>query len=78
VHIVVGPAANGKDVTQAHALLHGQESEVFADAGYQGIERRDETQDISAEWHVAMRRGKRRALDTESPSGKLCDELAQF
>ena len=35
VHTVVGTAANVSDVTQAHALVHGEETDVFADAGYQ-------------------------------------------
>ena len=35
VHTVIGTAANVNDVTQGHDLLHGQESVVFADAGYQ-------------------------------------------
>lgn len=34
VHTVVGTAANVNDVTQAHALLHGKETDVHADAGY--------------------------------------------
>ena len=34
VHTVVGTAANVNDVTQGHALLHGEEEAVFADAGY--------------------------------------------
>jgi len=33
VHTVVGTAANVNDVTQASALVHGEESDVFADAG---------------------------------------------
>lgn len=33
MHTVVGTAANVNDVTQAHALVHGHESDVFADAG---------------------------------------------
>lgn len=41
VHSVVGTAANVSDVTQAHAL-HGEERDVFSDAGYQGVERRNE------------------------------------
>ena len=75
VHTVVGTAANVNDVTQAHALLHGEESDVFSDAGYQGVERRSEAQGIAVNWHVAMRPGKRRALDKEAPVGKLRDEL---
>ncbi len=57
VHTVVGTAANVNDVTQAHALAHGKESDVFADAGYQGVEKRDDTQKIKACWHVALRPG---------------------
>ena len=34
VHTVIGTAANVSDVTQATRLLHGEESDVFADAGY--------------------------------------------
>ena len=33
LHTVIGTAANVNDVTQAGALLHGQEKEVFGDAG---------------------------------------------
>ena len=33
VHTVTTKAANAHDVTQAHALLHGEEEVVFADSG---------------------------------------------
>lgn len=75
VHSVVGTAANVNDVTQAHALVHGEEADVFADAGYQGVAKREETQDIKANWHVAMRPGKRRALDKVTPMGAVLDKL---
>ena len=75
VHTVVGTAANVNDVTQAHRLVHGQETDVFADAGYQGVAKREEVQDIKANWHVAMRPGKRRALDKSSPMGAVLDQL---
>ena len=42
VHTVIGTAANVSDVTQAQALLHGDETDVFGDAGYQGVEKREE------------------------------------
>ncbi|MFX7949464.1 transposase, partial [Acinetobacter baumannii] len=42
-------------------LLHGQETDVFADAGYQGADKRAES-DGKALWHVAMRPGMRKAL----------------
>ena len=75
VHTVVGTAANVSDVTQAHALVHGDEHEVFGDAGYQGVQKREETQTVKARWHIAMRPGRRRALDKETPTGKLRDEI---
>ena len=75
VHTVVGTAANVNDVTQASALVHGEESDVFADAGYQGVSKREETQDIEATWHVALRPGKRKALDRSTPMGAVMDKL---
>lgn len=42
VHSVVGTSANVSDVSQAHALLHGHEQEAFGDAGYIGVDKRDE------------------------------------
>ena len=77
VHTVVGTAANVNDVTQAHALVHGEEINVLADAGYQGVDKRAETQDINVNWHVAMRPGKRKALDKSTPMGAIQDELEQ-
>jgi IS5 family transposase len=76
VHTVIGTAANVNDVTQGHALLNGLESVVFADAGYQGVEKRDEATGV--QWHVAMRPGKRRALNKNSPWGNLVDKAEQL
>ncbi len=77
MHTVVGTAANVNDVTQARALLHGQETDVFADAGYQGVSKREETQEINVNWHVAMRPGKRKVLDKSTPMGAILDKLEQ-
>ena len=77
VHTVVGTAANVNDVTQAHALVHGDETDVFADAGYQGVDKRAETQGINVNWHVAMRPGKRKALDKSTAMGAILDQLEQ-
>ncbi|MES8604990.1 IS5 family transposase, partial [Cutibacterium acnes] len=76
VHTVVATAANVSDVTQAHRLLHGQETDVFADAGYQGVDKRAENQGKQVAWHVAMRPGKRKALP-ETPWGVVMDKLEQ-
>ena len=40
VHSVITTAANVNDVTQANALLHGQEVETYGDSGYQGADKR--------------------------------------
>lgn len=77
VHTVVGSAAHVNDVTQAHALVHGEETDVFADAGYQGVANRSDTQSIEANWHVAMRPGLRRKLDKNHPMGRLLNQLEQ-
>lgn len=61
VHSVVGTAASVNDVTQAGALLHGDEEVAFGDAGYQGVHKRIEAQ--GPQWHVAMRPGLRRKLN---------------
>ena len=42
VHSVLGTAANVSDVSQAHALLDGDETQVVGDAAYQGVEKREE------------------------------------
>jgi transposase, IS5 family len=64
VHSVSGTAANVADIAQTHALLHGQEKVAFADAGYLGVEKREEiaTRSPEAEWHVAAKRGKVTAM----------------
>ncbi|RDJ98502.1 IS5 family transposase [Cupriavidus lacunae] len=62
VHSVVGTAANESDVSQAHALLHGHEDHAFGDAGYTGVEKRDEMQGKSVKWQVAVKRGKIKAM----------------
>ena len=76
VHTVIGTAANVNDVTQGHGLLHGGEAQVFADAGYQGADKRLEATGVV--WHVAMRPGKRRALDKQTSMGKLVDKAEQL
>ena len=75
MHTVVGTAANVHDVTQAHHLVHGDESEVFADAGYQGVDKREDTQAIDTQRHVAMRPGKRRLLDKADPKDAIAEQL---
>jgi len=64
VHSVSGTAANVADIAQTHALLHGEEKQAYADAGYLGVEKREEiaTGSPDVEWHVAAKRGKVKAM----------------
>ena len=76
VHSVATTAANVNDVTQAHKLLHGQETNVLADAGYQGAGKRNPH--IEVNWLIAMRPGKRRALDLSHPLAVMIDEVERI
>jgi transposase, IS5 family len=62
VHTLTGTAANEADITQLAALLHGQESDVFADAGYTGADKRPEHADREVSWNIAIKRGIIKAL----------------
>lgn len=72
IHSVETTAANVHDLTPAAELLHGEETVVYADAGYQGIEKREEMQGRGIGFRVAMRPGKRRALP-DTPEGRVDD-----
>jgi transposase, IS5 family len=62
VHTVRGTAANEADVTQTAALLHGQEQDVFGDAGYTGADKRPELADREVSWNIAIKRSIIKAL----------------
>ena len=66
VHSVSTTAANAHDVTETHHLLHGGETMVWCDAGYQGVHKRAENLGRQVDWQVAMRPGKRRKLEAGS------------
>ena len=77
VHTVRGTSANVNDVVEANSLLHGEESDAFGDAGYQGVEKRPDAK-TEVRWHTAMRPGKRRALDKSTPCGELADKIEKI
>ena len=77
VHTVRGTSGNVHDVVEANALLHGEESEVFADAGYQGAHKRADAQ-AGVNWNVAMRPGKRAALDRTKRVDQLIDQVERL
>jgi len=76
VHAVAGTAANVHDLTPVDELLHGDETQVHTDAGYQGIDKRQELKHHSVQWQVAMRPGKRRALP-DNPMGEIMRKLEE-
>ena len=78
VHTVRGTSGNVADVTEGNSLLHGQETEVFGDAGDQGADKRaDAKKEVT--WHVAMRPGKREELDKDNkPIDALIDLLEKI
>ena len=79
VHTLVTTAANVHDVNQAHALLHGEEQQVYGDSGYLGADKREENKDKDVEWVVAMRHGKRRKLrDSGTEEGQLADKIEKL
>ncbi|WP_429219826.1 IS5 family transposase [Aeromonas veronii] len=61
-HSLETTAANEHDLNQVGNLLHGEEAFVFADAGYQGAENREELADVKAQWTIAMRPGRLKEL----------------
>jgi len=77
VHTVRGTAGSVNDVLEANALLHGEEREAFGDAGYQGAAKRPDAKP-QVRWNIAMRPGKRRALDKTRESNRLIDELERL
>ena len=76
VHTVICTPANTSDVTQAEALLHGEEEIAFGDAGYQGAHKRPEA--TMKNWLVAMRPGKRRKLDPDNPRDAIVNEIERL
>jgi hypothetical protein len=58
-------------------LLHGEETHAFGDDGYQGIAKLpDANADVT--WHVAMRSGKRRALNKENAVDDMIDKVEKI
>jgi IS5 family transposase len=62
VHSLRCTAANVADIVETEHLRHGQEPEVFADAGYTGADKRAELAGQPVRWQIAMKRGKLKAM----------------
>lgn len=78
VHTVVSTAANVSDLSQAAALLHGSEIQVHADAGYIGVEKREDIAKADPggriDWQVARKRGKLKAMEEGPEKERLLEE----
>jgi IS5 family transposase len=66
IHSMTTTPANVHDITQAEHLLHGEEKRVWGDAGYVGIDKRQEHEERHVQWLIAMRPGKRAQLAKRS------------
>jgi transposase, IS5 family len=77
VHTVRGTSGNVNDVVEANALLHGEETDAFGDAGYQGAAKRPDAM-AEVNWHIAMRPGRRKALDLSSTLAAMIDQVEQI
>jgi len=66
IHSLDTTSASVHDITVADQLLHGKEERVWGDAGYVGIQKRDEHLDRSVDWYVSERPGKRRLYEKGS------------
>jgi transposase, IS5 family len=77
VHTVRVTSGNVHDINEGNTLLHGEETVVFGDAGYQGIEKRPDAK-AHITWHVAMRPGKRKALNKDNAADVLIDKIEKL
>ena len=70
VHSAVGGAANEHDITRMADVLHGAETDVHGDAGYQGSAKREDHEGRKVTWHIAVRPGKRKQMAKDSDEDK--------
>jgi IS5 family transposase len=77
VHTVRGTSGNVHDINEGNSLLHGDETVAFADAGYQGIQKRPDAK-TNITWHIAMRPGKRKELNKEDAADAVIDKIEKL
>ncbi|EEH5461545.1 IS5 family transposase [Salmonella enterica] len=68
IHSIETTPANDHDLTVADRLLHGDEQVVWGDAGYSGIDKREEHRNRDVDWFIAMRPGQRARLPASCPT----------
>lgn len=76
VHSFETTAGVVHDLDPADRLLHGQESRVWIDAGYRGMEKRLEYQRRRVDWFIALTPSLRRGLSADSPRHRIEKEKA--
>ena len=77
VHAVRGTTGHVNGVVEANSLLHAQETDVFADAGYQSAHKRPYAK-ANVAWHVAMRPGLRTLLEKNDPMDALTNQVKRI
>ena len=77
VHTVRGTSGNVHDVVEGNSMLHGEEVHAFGDAGYQGVTKRADNKP-KVTWHIAMRPGKRKALNKENAVDAMIDKIEKI
>ena len=78
VHTVRGTSGHVSDIAEANSLARtATRASPFGDAGYQGIEKRPDAR-ADVIWHVAMRPGKRRALNKKNAADAMIDQAEKL
>lgn len=75
VHTVISSAANISDVSQTAGLLHGHETQVHADAGYVGVEKREEVQESDPDGRIDWQVARKRSAIQKMAEGEEKDRL---
>ena len=70
IHSVETTSANAHDITATDKLLHGKEERVWGDAGYLGVDKREEHEHRDVEWFIAKRPGSIRKMAKDSDAAK--------
>ncbi len=55
IHSIDTTSANQHDILSTDKLMHGSEKRLWGDAGYQGVNKREEHKDKEIEWFIALR-----------------------
>lgn len=74
LHTVRGTSGNVIYVTEGNSLLHGQETDAFGDAGYQGIEKQPNA-NADVDWQIAIKQGKRMTMDKANAIDAMVDQV---